>query len=323
LNLANTSGVQTIGAALRDNGGAATLTRSGVGGTTILVGASNLSTAVTISGGTLLVNNPTTNILSLASVTTTNGSRTVTTSESTAGLVVGQTVTAPGVGSGGFITSIVDSTTFTLSSTANASAGTGSATFSPNSGTGNGSVNVTGGTLGGSGLIAPGGTNRITVSSGAFLAPGGNSTGPTIGTLVINGSGTSGAVLTMNSGAKFNFDLGAGNTSDKVNFWNYTAGDFAINSNAVNFTLDAGVTSGTHTFNLFNFYTDSGTTLSGATFSGLAFGTLSSNMESYSFDYTTPGQINLLVTAVPEPSTWALVIFSLTMVICLSRRRIS
>jgi len=138
---------------------------------------------------------------------------------------------------------------------------------------------------------------------------------------VIDGGSTTGALLSMNTGSEFNFELGTGVSSDKLNIWNYVDGDFAINSNAINFTLDPSVVSGSKTFNLFNFYTDSGTSLSGATFSGLALGTLSSNIGSAAFDYTTPGQINLNITAVPEPSTWALLAFSLMTVLVLRRRR--
>jgi len=263
----------------------------------------------------------------------------------TANSVVGEGANLGGAGNLTITNVIADSTNATRTGTAITKFGSGTMTLSGintytggttvttgtllvntaqaagNSGTGSGNVNVTAGTLGGIGIVRPGTGNTVTVNSGAFLAPGDSTAASTIGTLVLDGNGTTSALLAMSSGSKFSFDLGTGVSSDKLNFWNYLTGDFAINANAVDFTLDASVTSGSHTFNLFNFYTNNGVTLSTDIFSGLAFGTLSSNIGAHSFDYTTPGQINLVVTAVPEPATWALLAFSLTTVTVMRRRR--
>ena len=181
--------------------------------------------------------------------------------------------------------------------------------------TGGDAYSVTG-KLGGTGIIRLGTTVGITANSGGLVAPGAS-----IGTLVLDGVGTTGALLTMSTDSRFSFELGTSMASDKINLWNYVNGDFVLNSNAVNFTLDSSLVSGTHTFNLFNFYTDGGNTLSAATFSGLVEGTKSANMGTVTFDYTTPGQINMSVIAIPEPSTWALLAFSLTTVIFFRRRR--
>ncbi len=93
-----------------------------------------------------------------------------------------------------------------------------------NSGTGTGSVSVAAGTLGGTGIIRPGTGNSISVASGAILAPGDSTAVSSIGTLVLDGGGTSAPLLTMNSGAKFSFDLGTASTSDRLNVWNYSTG---------------------------------------------------------------------------------------------------
>ncbi len=110
---------------------------------------------------------------------------------------------------------------------------------------------------------------------------------------MLDGGGTSAPLLTMNSGAKFSFDLGTASTSDRLNVWNYSTGDLVLSANAVNLTLDASIQSGSYTFTLFNFYTNNGSTLSADTFSGLALGTLSSNISSATFDYSSTGQIKL------------------------------
>jgi autotransporter-associated beta strand protein len=167
------------------------------------------------------------------------------------------------------------------------------------SGLGTGEVLVqNSGILGGGGYIALGGTNSVTVAAGGLIAPGEG-----LGTLTFNGASTTGPILVLSSGAAFSFDLGAGNTSDQVAFWNYGgSGDFLLSDTVIHFT---GAQSGTYT--LFTFYSDSGTT---ATASGLSSGF---NVEAFTgldgYEATLnygESAITLTLTAVPEPGVSAL-----------------
>ncbi|WPJ95550.1 hypothetical protein SH580_19210 [Coraliomargarita algicola] len=93
------------------------------------------------------------------------------------------------------------------------------------------------GVLGGSGMIKPGVVNSvdqsISVASGSSIAPGNS-----IGTLTLNGADTSAALLTMDAGAAFNFEVdGSGGASDQLQFWNYVSGDLVLNNNDLNITL--------------------------------------------------------------------------------------
>lgn len=181
------------------------------------------------------------------------------------------------------------------------SAGTLLVANTSGSATGTGSVSIeSGATLGGTGIIAPGTGGAVSVKSGAMLAPGEG-----IGQIRFNGAGTSAAVLTLESGAAFSFDLGAPGASDSVAMWNYASGDLVLNGNVVNFTNLGGLAEGTYT--LFSFFSDSGTTLTASGISsGLSIGT---GLEAYSGSHFVYGPDSIsLVVAVPEPSTiWLLV----------------
>ncbi|EIQ01318.1 hypothetical protein OpiT1DRAFT_05894 [Opitutaceae bacterium TAV1] len=175
---------------------------------------------------------------------------------------------------------------------------------SSNSGTGSGGVTVKSGAfLGGAGIIAPEGTDGIVIESGGILAPGND----TIGTLRINGAGTTGALLTLESGATLVFKLGASGASDGISLLAYSTGDLSLSGNVVNFT-DAGGLSAGQTYTLFSFWSDvAGTsiTASGIT-DGLVIGT---GLEAFTGSYIQYGihSIELVVgAAIPEPSAWIL-----------------
>ena len=124
----------------------------------------------------------------------------------------------------------------------------------------------------------------------------------------------------MLSDAKFKMELGPTLSSDTINFLSYVgATDFVRNSNVIDISFLSGATTGT--YRLFNFYSDAGTTFTASGFnSGLSLNF--TNGGSGTLDYGTTGQINLVVTAIPEPSTWALLALGLTVAIIARRRSV-
>ncbi|MGC3989745.1 MAG: PEP-CTERM sorting domain-containing protein [Chthoniobacteraceae bacterium] len=193
------------------------------------------------------------------------------------------------------------------------------------SGTGGGAVTVgVNGTLGGSGIVAPNaGTAAGTLNTAAgvtvsgIISPGGSvsaTTGGTfsksIGTLTFSLGSTTGK-LTLNSGASFSFDLGTGLTSDQVAITGGTANSVVFNSNLINLNdLSGGnLTAGTYTLFSANAVSDySGITLdgNGNITAGLSIGT---GIAGYTANLQESGNnIVLSLAAVPEPSTWAMVL---------------
>ncbi len=158
------------------------------------------------------------------------------------------------------------------------------------------------GTLAGNAEIYLEGTAGITANSGAAIAPGENGE---IGTLNLDGAGTTGAILTMKTGSGFKFDLdGSGGGTDQVSLWNYVgSSDFILNNNAVDLTLSGTITNGSYTKSIFTFYSDSGvTSTNGNITSGLTFGSIDSNISSYSFVYNA-NSIDVAFSVVPEVSS--------------------
>lgn len=168
------------------------------------------------------------------------------------------------------------------------------------SGLGTGAVEVqNGGVLGGNGYVALGGSNTISVLAGGAISAGQGG----LGTLTLNGGSTSGAILSLANGAAFNFDLGSGNASDRIAFWNYAgSSDFLLSNNVIHFT---GAQEGVYT--LFEFFSDNGlTTAASGLTSGLDLAGFT-GLEGYqaSINYGA-SDITLTLTAVPEPGTMAL-----------------
>jgi len=174
-------------------------------------------------------------------------------------------------------------------------------------GLGVGSVTVTNATLGGNGYSALGGTASHTFGSGGVIAAGDSEINGGIGTLTLNGANSTGAILDMQAGSSFTFDLGAANANDTVRFYGYAgASDFLRDSGGIVLNF-SGALAGT--YDLFRFYSNAGTTLTDAGFTQATSNlTLGSGLTGYNatWDYSTLGVVSLTLTAVPEPSAAAL-----------------
>jgi autotransporter-associated beta strand protein len=223
----------------------------------------------------------------------------------------------------------------TLTNTANAynglttiSGGTLFANNASGSATGTGAVSVTAGTLGGSGIIAPTGTNGISVSG--VLAPGGALS--TIGNLTLNMGGTTGTVA-MNSGASFEFQLGlpggsigSVGASDLLSLASASASDFAFNGNNVNFLSSGAVgfyklfdtsTDNANTWTGLTFDSNTGVVSAGLTYSNLASGLSGAFLVGTAGNGGTTGDIYFQV--IPEPR--AALIGGLGVLLLLRRRK--
>jgi autotransporter-associated beta strand protein len=314
---ASSGGVATFSGSVFDNGTGSqksTVVVSG-GGRVILSSSSNTyASGTNVNSGTVLsVKNSAgsgtgtgavkigyaANSVTGGSTTLNSGAVTVT---STAGLSVGQEISGSGIPAGSVIVAINSGTDLIISQRATATA-TGVA-ISALSSTG---------VLGGNGIIAPTGANGITVFSGSSVYPG---SGEVVSqALRLDGGSTSAALLTMLSGASFTFNLGPANASDQIKFLNYLAGDLSLSANALNFSnAQAG------TFKLFEFYSDAGTSVTASGISsGLVLGTGLSGFTT-TLQYNT-NDISLVVSAVPEPSTFGLILGVVSLTFVVSRRR--
>jgi fibronectin-binding autotransporter adhesin len=181
-------------------------------------------------------------------------------------------------------------------------------------GTNNLSV-ASGATLGGSGTIAPTGTGAIALSGNAILAPGTNG----VGQLTIDsGTSSAGKVLSFFSGAKLNFELGAGSISDSVRLVNGAALDVGFVDNIITISgVPNSMSYVLFTANVGNAYdglfVDSNVVLGGL-FLDTAF------TDAY------PGANlgiagNDIVLNVPEPASIATLLGGLAMLASLRRRR--
>ena len=154
-----------------------------------------------------------------------------------------------------------------------------------------GSVLTVGGTLGGNGTVA----GAVVIVSGGTLSPGNSPGLLTLGSLVLDSGSTS--VMQLEA------ITARGSTYDAVDVTGALTygGTLSITLNPA--TAVAG------NYDLFDFSSQTGTFFAINFVDSGAAGT---------FDYTT-GILSL--TSVPEPSTWALLAFSLTTVMILRRRR--
>ncbi len=294
----------TFATALTSSGG--NLTKLGAG--TLTLSANNTYTgATTVSAGTLLINGSTnaSSAVAVSSGATLGGNGTVNGATTLTGATIGTSGNTLTLGN--TLTS-TGTSTLASGSTVNV-AGAKSVT----SGTlliegtlgGSGTTAVsTGATIGGTGTVA----GALTISSGGFLAPGALNTG----TFTTNGS------LTLANTATYNFELNSTTlAADKI-----VTNGLTLDSGSVFHFADLGP--GTVPLNYVFVAIDntSGSAISG-TFFGFAEGaifTVGANRFQASYVGGTGGN-DFTLTAVPEPTTWALLAFSLTTVMVLRRRR--
>jgi T5SS/PEP-CTERM-associated repeat protein/autotransporter-associated beta strand protein len=185
------------------------------------------------------------------------------------------------------------------------SAGTLLANNSTGSATGTGAVNIaTGATLGGTGFIG----GLTTVSTGGHLAPGGSPAGAgSTGTLTF----TSG--LALNGGAILDFQLGT--ASDLLVISSSALSGPTSGLVTLNFSNSGGFGAGTYT--LLNYTTATSTTNFGA--GSFALG---STIAGYNYNLAAnSGLLQLTATAIPEPSTYALLVGVCTLAMAWVRRR--
>ncbi|WPJ95568.1 autotransporter-associated beta strand repeat-containing protein [Coraliomargarita algicola] len=292
-------------------------------GTLVLNSSNNSYSGNTyVSDGTLLVNNTTGSGTGTGSVqvgydaitdkagTATSGSRAISVADTT-GLLVGQEISGVGIAEGAVITNISGNTVYmSIDATDDVTA------FNRAAATG---------ILGGTGTIKPTAGNSISVASGSSVAPGAS-----IGTFTLDGGSTSEALLTMDAGASFTFELDANSANaDQLRFFNYVSGDLVLNDNALNVSLSGEPTlAGEYTVSLFQFYSDEGSSIASSTLiddlealDGLVL-VLGEGVETGILNYNNAnGSIDLTYTVVPEPSMFALVGMVLVSTVLIRRRR--
>jgi hypothetical protein len=120
---------------------------------------------------------------------------------------------------------------------------------------GNATVNAAA-TLAGTGIISPNASKALSISG--TVAPGDGG----IGNLTLSGAATELPVATFNTGATFNFDLGAGLTADKLALIHGMDGDMVFNNNVINFNIIGAAPLALGNYTLF-------TAVSSVIFSGL------------------------------------------------------
>ncbi|MFZ4777694.1 MAG: autotransporter-associated beta strand repeat-containing protein [Terrimicrobiaceae bacterium] len=264
------------------------LTTLTLGGLTGNKNLADVFTTLTATGGysgvTALTLNPGTGVTHTYSAAIANGA-------------ANMTLTKTGNG-----TQILDGTnTYTGSTTVSAG------TLLINGSTASGSaVSVMGGSaasavLGGTGTI--GGSISFTTATGGILAVGGAGA---VGTLT---TGAVSATLASNISMELN---AAGTSSDLLKSSGLTATNFTLNLTNLGGTFSNG-----QSFQLFQNQAGGAPVFSGTTFAVIVKPTLTGGLTWDESSLYTSGTLSV----VPEPSTWALLAFSLTTVMVLRRRR--
>lgn len=316
------------------NASGASATNDG-GGTLVLGGNNTFTGAVTVSAGTLRITHA--NALgSTTGITTVAAGATLDLN----GLGLGEAVTmsGTGVGAAGALVNTNTSTQAVLSGNVTLSGsasigGAGDLKITGNVGesvatrpltkvgggtlilngtnTYTGTTTVSAGTLGGIGSIS---TGAATFATGTTLNPG---DGATTGQFSFGGN------LTLSNDAIFSVSLNqsAGNGYDRV----AVGGTTTLTGSILSLSLLGGFDASAQTGQTFNILTSTGT-LTGQFDQGTSI-TATSGLYTYDFGISYSGNIVTLtlntITAVPEPSTWALIAgaVSLGAVVLWRRRR--
>jgi fibronectin-binding autotransporter adhesin len=243
-------------------------------------------------------------------------------------------LTTPGIISGnGSLTKtnsgkMIVSGSNTYSGTTNVNGGTFLANNANGSATGSGAVIVASGAIfGGAGTINPQAGALVTIQNGGILAPGsGDST--TDALTISAASNTTSGLLTLAAGAKLDFNLGLGNTASSLSLTSSFANEVSGLSGAIfNFT---DLTSGSLALGKYTLIQSDSSTANpfGLTTSALAGFDLSTSGLS---TYLTAGdtlalEVNQLagtnnyalqldIVSVPEPTTWALLVGGVGMLV--------
>ncbi len=305
LNLGdNTANTYSYAGRLADNTGSGTgyqlsLNKTGTD-TQVLSGASSYSGGTTISGGVLESANATGmgsstsalainsgGTLDIGNIAQTVGATTLGLTSSSAGSTI-QNV----LGSGTIATKVLTTSGVTVNGTNNTIASnvsvTGAVTQSANSGlTVNGTIGAdtlnSAATLNGLGTVG-----ALTVNSGSTITPGTGGTSD-----VLTSSGT----LTFNGGGTLAFNLSSSNNNSSL----LNLGSNALTkglAGVYNISLSGGLTTAGTTYDLINF---GSTTFSSSDFT--ESGSLTGN-----FQIMNGNELAFVVAAVPEPSTWTMLL---------------
>ncbi len=208
------------------------------------------------------------------------------------------------------------------------------ATNTVGSATGTGSLTVSGtGVLVGSGIIGTSGVTSgtaVTIASGGTLDPGGSTGTFTAPATVLTFNLHSGSSMQLNSGANFVFDLGAMNLNDSVTPGTATSDLIRISGGTLNlnsidlsdFTIKTLAGFNVGDYNLFAADAPGDITGTLGPLLTQAF-TFNGSPYSYTLAITNGGQ-DLTLEVVPEPSTWAMMLGGLgVLIFCVRRRNLS